>query len=244
MAQHIPNTYSKERISLDIVRLKKGGKTFEVVLSDTDAALKLRRGDTTINIRDVLQAPGIFSDAHKGERASELDMKALFKTNNVFDVAKIIIITGDFHLTAEQKRKIVEQKKSKIIEYIHANAVDPKTRLPHPKQRIELAMEQAKVSIDMYESVTHQTDEIVKKLLAILPLSFEKALLTISIPVAYAGKVYSHLKSNYTCKSEAWNNDGSVMVEIEAQAGKKQAIFDTVNALTKGEAHITETKVK
>lgn len=244
MAQHMLNIPQKERVYIDIVRLKKGGLNFEVALSDPDAALKLRKGDTTINIRDVLQAPDIFSDAKKGERASEAEMKKLFRTEDRQEIAKIIIITGDFHLTEEQKRKIIDQKKNKIIDYIFTNAVDPKTRLPHPKQRIELAMEQIKYNISMYESVTSQTDEIVKKLLPILPLSFEKSLLRISIPQPYASKLYSNLKSNYECKNEAWNNDGSVMVELELQAGKKQAVFDLVNKITKGEAHITETRIK
>ena len=31
---------------------------------------------------------------------------------------------------------------------IHRNAVDPKTGLPHPPQRIESAMEEAKIHVD------------------------------------------------------------------------------------------------
>jgi len=240
---HPQQIYDRERISLDIVRLKKSGKNFEVMLSDPNAALELRRGNSKIDVRDVLRAEGIFSDAKKGEFASENDLKAIFGSNDAATVAKVIIIEGDFHLTSEQKKIILDQKKNKIVNYIHMNAFDPKTNLPHPKQRIELAMEQAGVRINMHESMTSQTDAIVKKLQSILPMSFEKLRLRVSIPTTHASKTYSILKSNYPCKNEAWQNDGSVTLEVEIQAGKKQAIFDTVNRLTKGEAHITEVKI-
>jgi len=240
---HPQQIYDKERISLNVVRIKKGGKNFEILLSDPDAALKLRRGDSKIDVSDVLRAESIFFDAKKGDVASEHDLDKIFDTSNTLAVARIIITTGDFHLTAEQKKAILDQKKNKIVEYIHMNAHDPKTGLPHPKMRVELAIEQIGAHINMYESITSQTDELVKKLQPILPMSFEKLRLRISIPTSYASKTYSMLKSNYPCKKEAWQPDGSVMVELEIQAGKRQAIFDSVNRLTKGEANITEVKI-
>jgi len=239
---HPQQIYDRERISLNVVRLKKGGKNFEVLLSDPNAALKLRRGDSKIDVSDVLRAESIFFDAKKGEQASEHDLQDIFSTENITEVAKIIIITGEFHLTAEQRNAILDRKRNKIIEYIHMNAFDPKTGLPHPKTRVELAMDQARVHVDMYESIVSQTDKIVKSLQPILPMSFEKLRLRISIPTAHASKTYSTLKSNYPCRNEAWKNDGSVMLDIEIQAGLKQAVFDTVNKLTRGEAHITEVK--
>lgn len=239
---HPQQIYDRERISLNIVRLKKGGKNFEIMLSDPDSALELRQGNSKIDVRDVLRADGIFTNAKKGEFASENDLKTIFGTSNAEDVVKKIIVAGEFHLTADQKRAIIFKKKNKIIEYIHMNAFHPNSGLPHPKRRIELALEQAGVHINMYESVISQTDEIVKKLASILPMSFEKLRLRVSIPSSYASKTYSSIKSRHSCRNEAWQNDGSVMFDLEIQAGEKQDVFNKINSLTKGEAHITEVK--
>lgn len=240
------NTFDREKISLNIVRLKKGGKDFEVVLDNPELALRLRKGEPGIELRDVLKSPQIFSDAKKGEGKAEVASKseflALFGTDNETEIIKKIIQEGEFHLTADQKRDLVEKKRIAIIDYIHMNAMDPKTGFPHPKQRIELAMEQAKIHLNMYESITSQTEEVVKALKPIIPISFEKIRLQITIPVSYSGKVYSAIKSNYEVTNEAWKNDGSVMVEVSLQAGKRDAIFDMVNKLTKGEATIEEVK--
>jgi len=239
---HPQQIYDRERLSLNIVRLKKGGKNFEIILSDPNAALELRRG-ASISIGDVLRSPEVFFNARQADVASTTDIKKIFKTESKTEVAKIILKEGEFHLTAEQKKQILDVKINKIIEYIHMNAMDPKTKLPHPKQRIQLALEQARVHINMYESIISQTDTVVKALQPILPMSFEKLSLRITIPAAHASKAYSSIKSKHVVKRDAWQNDGSVLVELEIQAGKKQDIFNLVNNLTKGEAHITEVKI-
>jgi len=239
---HPQQIYDRERLSLNIVRLKKSGKNFEIILSNPDDALELRRG-ASISVGDVLRSPEIFSNSRQAEAASTNDLKNIFGTEKKEEVAKVIIKDGDFHLTAEQKKQILDAKMNKIIEYIHMNAMDPKTKLPHPKQRIELAMEQARLHINMYESIVSQTDVVVKALQPILPMSFEKLALRITIPAIYTNKAYSVIKSKYAVKREAWQNDGSVLIELDTQAGKKQDIFNLVNNLTKGEAHITEVKI-
>ena len=48
--------------------------------------------------------------------------------------------------------------------------VDPKTQLPHPVQRILLAMEEGKIKIDEFKDEQLQLDEIIKKLQPLLPI--------------------------------------------------------------------------
>ena len=52
----------------------------------------------------------------------------------------IILQKGDLNLTTDQRRKMIEEKKKQIVEYIAKTYVDPKTHLPHPPLRIEQAM--------------------------------------------------------------------------------------------------------
>ena len=69
----------KERISIHVARLKKGGANFEIDI-DFDAAMKFKEGKA--DIKDVLKAEKIFSDAKKGMEASETQMKQLFETSD------------------------------------------------------------------------------------------------------------------------------------------------------------------
>jgi len=232
---------TKEKISINIARFKKGGETFEIIIKDPDKALEFRQGKD-VNMKDILEIDRIFKDAKKGEVQSETDIKKWIGTENITEAAKTILEKGEFHLTSEQRKRMFELKKKKLIEYIHVNAADPKTKLPHPVQRIELAMEQVKVQIDPYTPIEMQMDKIISQLRPVLAISFELMKIKVTIPAKHAGSGYGNLKSKYNLKNESWGNDGSVTFEMEAPAGMKPDILNVIHKLTNGEAQIEEIK--
>ena len=234
-------TPNKERISFNLAKMKKGGENFEVVLKDPDKALELRQGKA-VDIRDILEMPKVFSDVQKGEIAAPSKMIQWLGTSDPYEAAKVIITKGELALTQEHRKKLFEAKKKKIIEYVHMNASDPKTGLPHPVQRIELAMEQAKVQIDPYQPAEAQIEPIIKQLRFILPISMEKFKIRVLIPATYSGTAYSAVKNKFTLHNEDWKNDGSVEFTIEGPAGIKPDALNLINKLTSGEATITEAK--
>jgi len=235
------HVFIKERISLSIARMTKGGETFEIVLKDPDKALEFRQGKE-IDPREWLEAFDVWSDAKKGEKQSSGKMKQWLGTDDPVEAAKIILRKGEFHPTEEQRKRMAEAKRKKILEYIHANAADPRTGAPHPLQRLELAFEQAKVHIDAYQPVEAQIDSILKQLRPIIPLSFEKASFTVILPAQHSGTAYSALKKKYSLMDEEWMNDGSVKFKMECPAGLKTEIWALINKLTAGSAVIEEVK--
>ncbi len=110
-------------------------------------ALDYRNGKIS-GITEVLAAEIIFSDANKGTKVSEEAMKKAFETIDPLKIADEILKKGTLQLTTEQRRKMVEDKRRQIIDFISRQAVDPKTNLPHPPLRIENAMEQIRYPID------------------------------------------------------------------------------------------------
>ena len=143
---HRQQIYDKEKLHVNVARMKKGGHNFEVILDDIDAAIEFKHGKE-INIREIINGDKVFKDANKGEVVSEDIMKQWFETDDPFKVAEILIKKGEINLNTEQRNKLFENRKKRLLEHIHKNAFDPKTKLPHPLQRIELAMKEAKVSI-------------------------------------------------------------------------------------------------
>jgi ribosome maturation protein SDO1 len=227
-----------EKVKLNLARLKKANQIFEINI-DPDLAIKFKKGEP-INIREVLKADEIFSDAKQGEIASEAKLKETFHTTDSLKIAETIIKEGEIQLTSEYRDQQREQKKKKIVELIHRNAVDPATKLPHPPQRIELAFEEAKVRIDEHKSAEEQLDNILDQLKPILPLKFEQSLLTLQIPPTYAPKAYSLVQKHSKILKETWNQDGSWTVKVELPAGLKPDFLDKLNSFTHGEIVITE----
>lgn len=230
-------TYDKERVSFTLARLKKGGENFEVVISDVDKALAFRSGKE-IRVNEFVQSQTVFENANKGIKSSETKVKSVLGDT---PVARIIR-DGELHLTADQRKKLMEDRRNRIIEHIQQNSVDPKSGSPHPRQRIELAMDQAKVSVDISENTEAQIQKVIKSIRTIIPLSFDKVKLNINIPAKYAGSAYSALKNRYSAsmKKEEWQNDGGIKVELEVVGGAKSDIYSLINKLTNGEAEIRE----
>ncbi len=230
-------TYDKERVSFTLARLKKGGENFEVVISDVDKALAFRSGQD-IKINEFVQSQTVFEDANRGLKSSEDKVKSVLGDSP----AAKIIKDGELHLTADQRKKLMETRRNRIIEYIQQNSVDPKSNSPHPRQRIELAMDQVKVSVDYSENFETQTQKIIKSIRTIIPLSFDKVKMKITIPAKFAGSTYSALKNRYSSsmKKEEWQSDGGIYVELEIVGGAKNDIYSLINKLTNGEAEINE----
>lgn len=222
----------EKQLPVNLARLKKRGKNFEIVI-DADLAVDFREGKVA-DIKDVLNSENIFIDAKKGELASENDIKRIFETDDMLKVAETIIKHGEIQLTAEYRKKIREQKRKKIVEIIHRDGVDPRTHLPHPTARIESAMDEAKVSIDEIRRAEDQVDEVLEKLRPILPIRFEINEIAIKIPVEYATKTYSLVKSSAKIMREEWLNSGDWVCVVEMPAGLREDFFNRLNKATKG----------
>jgi ribosome maturation protein SDO1 len=146
----------------------------------------------------------------------------------------VILKKGQLQLTTDQRRKMVEDKRKQVIDYISRQAVDPKTNLPHPPMRIENAMEQIRYSIDPYKSIEEQAREIVKLLRPILPLKVEQLQIGVTIPSVHAVRAYGSIKAYGAIKHEEWRSDGSWYGVLEMPAGSYASFLNKLGDVTKG----------
>lgn len=221
-----------------IARLVTHGEHFEVLV-DPDLALDLKQGKD-IDIAKVLAVDTIFKDAKKGDRASEEHMAKVFATSDPLEIAKQIIKKGEIQLTTDQRRRMLEDRKKQVVALITRNAINPQTGTPHPPQRIEKAMEEARVHVDLGKSAEEQVQVVVKALRPILPIRFEERTIAVKIPAQYAARAYSVVKGFGNIRKEEWLNDGSWAFVMDLPAGAVEEFFNELNSLTKGEV---ETKI-
>jgi ribosome maturation protein SDO1 len=234
--------FDREKLHLNIARIKKGGKLFEIDI-DPNLAFSYKEGKD-VEMHDILKAPHIFSDLRKGMLASEHEMKKLFGTDDTLEVAKFIIDHGELPMTAEYKEKMRELKKKQIIALIHKNAVDAQTHIPHPVDRIERAMAEAKVKIDEFKSVQAQLQDVIKQLRAILPIKFEVKEIAVKIPPAYAAKSYGVVTQFGKIIKDEWEEDGSWVLVVEMPAGLETDFYEKINALCHGEVESKVTGIR
>lgn len=218
-----------------LARLSRDGKEFEILV-DPDLALRFRKGED-ISIENVLAAQDVFSDAKKGDRIPAESLEHVFKTTDIFTIAASIIKHGELQLTTEQRRHFVEEKKKRIANIISKQGMDPKTKLPHPPNRIMNAMEQARVSVDPFRPAKDQVNAALTKIQEVLPISLELIDIAIRVPIELAGKASSEVRKIAPVKSEEWKNDSWFAI-MQIPAGMQSEIYETLNHITAGRVEV------
>jgi ribosome maturation protein SDO1 len=221
-----------------IVRLSAGNEKFEILVKP-DPALEYKLGKK-IDISRIMISDEIYSDANKGTRSSTQKLMKHFKTTDQVEVAKQIMAKGDLNMNTDQRRKMIEEKKKQIVQYINKNFVDPKTHMPHPISRINAVLDEARVAVDPFKRLDDQIKNIIDPLRKILPLKSEILELTVTIPAQFSGQSFSVFKSIGEIESEQWLSDGSLQVVLNINAGMKGSFLDRIGTATKGSAQVTE----
>jgi ribosome maturation protein SDO1 len=227
-------------ISLDkavIARYQHGQLNFEILV-EPENAYRAKKGEE-IPLDNLVASRDVFSDSKKGLRASESDLNKTFGTNNFETILKKVMKGGEIQLTTEQKKKMQEEKTKQIVNMIAKNAVDPRTHAPHPPNRIEKALEEARIHVDPFKPAQDQIEGALKAIKFILPIKLEIVRIAVKIPAENAVRVYGFVKEHKMMKEE-WESDGSLIAVVEIPAGLQGEFFDKLNKLTSGN---NETKI-
>jgi len=220
-----------------IARFEHSGHKFEILV-DPELALQVKQGKS-IELSELLAMEAVYKDAKKGEEASEETVKKVFGTTDLQQVVYKIIKSGEVQLTTEQRRRMLEQKRLEIINFIANNAINPQTKAPHPPSRIENALNEARIQVDVFKNVQEQIPDILKEIRKLIPLSLEKLRIAVKVPAEYSGKAGPILHKYHALKQE-WQGNGSLVALFELPVGLKNELFDELNHLTHGNV---ETKI-
>jgi ribosome maturation protein SDO1 len=223
-----------------IAKLESHGETFEVLI-DPKAVKDIRDGKQ-VDLFDYLVIDEIFKDAHKGTRAPEDKIKEVFGTTDPLEVAKQIVVKGEVQLTAEQRKEMQESKRKRIVSEIARNAINPQTNGPHTVQRIELAMEEAKVHIDPFKSVEAQVKDVLDKLRPLIPIRFDKMRIAVKLTGDEYGRCYEDIIHFGKIVKEEWQTNGNWIGVVEIPAGMRDDFYAKLNEKTKGNVETKQLK--
>ncbi|RLG62218.1 ribosome assembly factor SBDS [Candidatus Geothermarchaeota archaeon] len=222
-------------VDYTIARFKKGSKKFEVLV-DPDKALEYKLGRRK-DFTGVLVFDEVYSDANKGLRASRSDLMEVFGTADIQKIAERIVKEGDLQIRAEQRRKLIEEKKKQIVSFISRYCVDARTNAPIPPIRIESILDEAGVRIDPFRSIEEQINDILEEMSKIIPIKRQMSILSIKVPAIYVGKAYGYLKNAGDLLNEEWLNDGSLQAMISIPSGLKVEFIEKLGRITNGTAY-------
>ena len=215
-------------VSLDdavVARLERSGSRFEILV-DPDLAQEWKRDPESNEMGDVLAVEEIWADSRQGDRPNEADLVKAFGTSEVFACAAMILEKGTIQLTTQQRKAMTEEKRKKIVHAIASTATDPRTKSPHPRTRIENALEESRFSVDPFLSVERQVEDAIKVLKPLIPLQFVMAKMAFRIPGSDYGGVLGVLRD--LVEREEWLSNGDWACVITCPGGMKHDLIDQV----------------
>jgi ribosome maturation protein SDO1 len=210
-----------------VARLESHGHKFEIFL-DPEAADRIKEKGTVDLVNDVA-LDEIYKDARKGEKAGEDSLREVFKTSDISEIIVEIVRKGQIQLTTEQRHQMTERKRKQVIDTIARESINPQTNAPHPPARISQAIDDAKIHIDPFKSVSEQVQIVLKGIKPLLPIRMEKTRLAVKLTGDAYGKVYGEIVREGYLMKEEWAKDGSWVGLLEVPAGMASEIMGALS---------------
>lgn len=219
-----------------VARLDTHGETFEILL-DPSVIRDIKAGKN-VDLLEHMVIDDVFNNASRGTRPQSEKMIEAFGTTDIRTIASRIIDKGEIQITTEQRREMLEAKRQRIVTYISANAINPQTKLPHPPNRINMALDEAKFHVDAFKTMEKQVEEAMKLLKPLLPIRLEKSRVAVKLSGNDYGKCYDDLIDFGVVEREEWQKDGSWIGIMEIPAGRINELTGRMKDRTRGTAEV------
>ncbi|TFK30665.1 Shwachman-Bodian-diamond syndrome protein [Coprinopsis marcescibilis] len=165
--------------NVSIVRLKKGGKRFEIACYKNKVQ-EWRTGVET-NLDDVLQISNVFVNVSKGEVARSQDLQKAFGKSDIQGIVAEILKKGEVQVGEKERDHDLSSLRREIATLVAEKSVDPSTQHPYPVGIIEKAMTEAGFSVKAGKTAKSQVSECIKLLQTNSTLPIQRARMRIKV---------------------------------------------------------------
>ncbi|KAI8847662.1 SBDS protein C-terminal domain-containing protein [Chytridium lagenaria] len=234
MSQLIFTPSNQNRLTnVSIVRLKKGGKRFEIACYKNKVIEW--RSNVETNIDEVLQTHTVYMNVSKGQTAKIEDLNAAFKTTDVEKILLEILKKGELQVGEKERTAMIETTLKDIAATVSEKCVNPETKRPYTVTMIEKAMADLHFSVNHNKSTKQQALDVIKQLQEkqIIPITRAQMRVRLVLP----SKDGKRLKDRITpllseIQDEDWDEDYELICLIDP--GNYRVLNELVATETKG----------
>jgi len=216
--------------NVSIVRLRKGGKRFELACYK-NKVLEWRHNVET-DLDEVLQIHNVFINVSKGQAASKEDLRKCFKTEELDKVILEILKKGELQIAEKERTNQLETTWKDIAHIVTESCVNPQTKRPYTVTMIEKAMQDLHLSVNPKRSTKSQALEVIKQLQEkqLLPIQRAQMRLRITLPQTKEGKqAREKILTLITSVEDEDSGDTEYELIALVDPGKYRAIIDMID---------------
>ncbi|RUS21243.1 ribosome maturation protein SBDS-like protein [Endogone sp. FLAS-F59071] len=238
-----PNTQIK-LTNVSIVRLKKGGKRFEIACYKNK--VMEWRNNVETDIDEVLQIHSIFMNVSKGQVASKEDLLKCFKTEDEEKILEEILKKGELQVSDKERSNQLDTMWRDIATIVAENCVNPETKRPYTVTMIEKSMQDLHLSVNATRSSKSQALEVIKQLQEKSIIPIQRAQMRIRIVMANS-KDTKKLREKMmpmiaNVEDEDFGDEYELICTIDP--GQFRVITELLQTETKGKAQIEITSLR
>jgi ribosome maturation protein SDO1 len=224
-------TNQKLLTNVAVVRMKKGGKRFEIACYKNKVVNW--RNKTEKNIDEVLQTEAVFTNVSKGQVAKRDDLTAAFGTDNTMEICKLILEKGDLQVSDKERQAHSETSFKEVATLIADMCVNPDTKRPYSSAVIEKALKDSHFSQKANRSIKQHALDAIPKLQESMKLERAQMRIRVAIPHKEAKALHSRVKGLFkSVEVENWE-EGALDIVGLMDPGNYRIMEELVRQETK-----------
>ncbi|KAJ8331004.1 hypothetical protein QVD99_001191 [Batrachochytrium dendrobatidis] len=223
--------------NVSIVRLKKGGKRFEIACYKNKILEWRSRVEKDLD--NVLQINQVFLNVSKGQVASKDDLIKAFQTENSDEVVRQILEKGDIQVGEKERTQQLDNMYRDIATVVAEKSVNPETKRPYTVTMIEKALSDIHFSVHPNKGAKQQAIEAIKLLneSKTIPISRAQMRLRVIMPAKDGKRLKDKIAQIITnVEVEDWSDDYELITVIDPGSFRK--ITDLLQEETKGRGQV------
>ncbi|KAJ8276023.1 hypothetical protein COCON_G00077750 [Conger conger] len=224
-----------------IVRMKKGGKRFEIACYK-NKVMSWRAGAEK-DLDEVLQTDKVFMNVSKGQVAKKEDLSKAFGTDDVTEICKQILAKGELQVSDKERQTQLEQMFRDIATIVAEKCVNPETKRPYTVNLIERAMKDIHYSVKANKSTKQQALEVIRQLKESIQIQRAHMRLRFVVPAKEGKRIKEKLKSLIkVVESEDFDDQLEMVCLIDP--GCYREIDELIRCETKGKGSVEVLSLK
>ncbi|KAJ8880962.1 hypothetical protein PR048_017435 [Dryococelus australis] len=225
-----------------VVRMKKGGKRFEIACYKNKVISW--RNKVEKDIDEVLQTHTVFTNVSKGQVAKKEDLVKAFGKDDQTEICKEILSKGELQVSDKERNSQLESLFKDIATTVADKCVNPESKRPYPVSLIEKAMKDVHFSVKPNKNAKQQALDVIPQLKATIPIERAQMRLRIVLTGKEARKLQEKVaKLTTSIETEDWNNGELTMVCL-IDPGHYREMDDIVRNETKGSGRLELVDLK
>lgn len=216
-----------------VVRMKRGGKRFEVACYKNKVVSW--RNKTETDIDEVMQTVNVFTNVSKGAVAKKEDLMKCFGHDDIKKICIEILDKGELQISEKERQTQLESAAKDVATIISEKCINSETKRPFPVSMIEKSMKQIHFSVNSKRNTKQQALEVIKKLKEVLPI--ERCMMKL--------RVVTHKRNKDKLKelareveSEQVEGDGIYEIIMSIDPGNFRLVDDLIRSTPKSQIHV------